>query len=165
MEIEYSNNIEFDDDIWQQFCESLDVISVSVKDEIVKKSHGVIKIMFEHMIKYVYNPSKQSTSWVGSIIDGYIILSKVGIDQVSKYVNNTELDSCYIEGRRKAEKEDKCNTIKNSPKARPYNWNLDILTNIDSIKEFLYMHYNYENVYPFDIEEYVEYRLKNAKRK
>lgn len=140
-------------------------VQESTKDDIIKKLQGPIKNMFEHMIKYVYNPQKQSTSWLGTIIDGYMILINTGLDKVYQYIDNNKLDSYYKDGRRKAESSDECNTINKSPKNRPYDWNLDLLTNIDAITNFLYMYYNYNNIYPFDIDEYINFRLKHEKPK
>lgn len=122
------------------------------KSDITSQLEGHIIVLFSHLIKYQYNPKKQTRSWIKTIITQYKDIQKLG-NKIYRYINDDMLDECYEYAYKDALKEDSKNVTSKTPKNRPYIWNIDLVTNIDSITNYLYTYYSYENVYPFDLED------------
>ena len=150
-ELEFFENDELDS-----------IEEASTQNNIREYAKGLIRTIFQHMIKYQYNQRKQSKSWVSTIIRDYKKLSEIDKHKLFKLVQIYILDEAYFEGRKLAIDEDDCNVIKKeSSEWRPYEWDLYFLTNIESIKEFLYTYQSNSMVYKFDLDECIERGLKS----
>ena len=126
--------LEFDDDV-----DLLDIISeASRQKEKINNIQNSIKTMFSHMIKYQYNPRRQTKSWVSTIIREYKNIISYSIKELNRYIDTDILDESYKNGRNEAVNEDEDNIIhKIAPKSRPYNWDLEFITSLDCIVDFL----------------------------
>ena len=148
-------------DFFENYDE-LDIVEeASKQDEIRNEAKSLIRTMFQHLIKYQYNPRKQSKSWVNTIVRDHKKLSNINKDKLFKLVQEYLLDEAYLEGRKLAIDEDDCNVIeKESPEWRPYDWDLYFLTNIESIREFLHTYHSNMMVYKFDVDDCIERGLR-----
>lgn len=155
----YFDNIDLLDEI--NLMEELDMIEESKRSDLGKICSN-ITILFSHLIKYQYNPRKQSVSWIDTIVTKYKQIQK---DTKSiKYITDSMLDDCYKAAYRDAVKENKNNVTSNTPKDRPYDWNINLVTNINNIRQYLNTYYSYENVYPFDVNDTIDHYLYNSKK-
>ena len=68
--------------------------------------------------------------------------------KLNKFITVEILNESYNSGRDEAISEDEDNVIENKSQIyRPYNWNIEFVTNINSIIDFLH---KYESDYRFD---------------
>ncbi len=142
MEEKVINEFDFFDD-----ADLLDIIEeVSKQKDLINDAKNSLKTIFCHMIKYQYNPRRQTKSWVATIIREYKLLSKM--KKLNKFITDEILNESYNNGRNEAISEDEDNVIENKSQIyRPYNWNIEFVTNINSIIDFLH---KYESDYRFD---------------
>jgi len=97
-------------------------------------------LVFGHMLKYQYQPFKQSASWIEIIV-------KKGIPEIQrclsvkkglrKRITSSDLDKWYNDGLKNiAIPETKGYNI-NFPEQRPEDWTLDNILDYEFIKNFL----------------------------
>lgn len=156
------------DELWNDPCidllESVDIIMErSDRKDSKKFLPGYIERLFEHLIKYQYNPRKQTKSWIETIVTKHKEILDCGNDLI-RYVDDQFLNTCYKKGYSDAVKESKNNVTRETPKDRPYDWNITFITNIELIREYLHTYYSYENVYPFDLDKTIDYHLYNSSK-
>ena len=113
-------------------------------DEISSRLTGA----FGHLLKYQYQPEKQSKSWIYSInrdIDEF----NVAISNNKNKRNKATSDQFFDEAYKRAIKEIAIKDTKDYnerkiefPKERPYEYNLQLITDRNSIKKFLMDNFN-----------------------
>lgn len=129
---------------------SEDAILESTKNE-VSFIESKIVLMFEHMLKHQYQPSRQGKSWNNTIFDAHKEIIKSGSISKSNVLNGIDLDKCYKEARNKAAKATNVNSI---PKQKPLEWDINFITNLNSIYEYLKYYYNPNATYNVDLDEF-----------
>lgn len=133
-----------------EFCDDLDLLDI-IEEMAISPSNS-IKNMFEHMIKYVCNPSKQTASWVNTIIRSYKELMAN-----RKNIKNIDLDKEYMKAYKDASK---LNNVPYELENRPYDWNLNSIMNINWISDFLHNNYNQNLTYQIDLDEKINSIIK-----
>lgn len=100
----------------ENLIEEIQAMGRSDKREI--KTRLIVLIM--HLLKWKYQPKKQSTSWIATINEQRRQIKVVLKDSPSlkPYIQN-EMDDCYQDARKDAEKETKL-SIKNFPIECPF---------------------------------------------
>lgn len=115
----------------------------------------------KHMIKYTYQPSRQSKSWIETITGAVEEIEseyKYNDKQIKKFINDN-IDKIYKNAVKEAKKDfakDNYKTI--ISEEVPQNWNYENLTNDKFIKDFLvnnvesynakkYLNNKYDDIY------------------
>lgn len=129
---------------------SEDAILEATKNDI-NIIESQIVLMFEHMLKHRYQPSRQGKSWNNTIFDAHKSIVSTGSISKSNVLNGIDLDKCYKEARNKAIKATNLNII---PKQRPLEWDINFITNLNSIYEYLKYYYNSNATYNVDLDEF-----------
>ena len=134
----------------------------STKDEI-NEVHSYIKRMFQHLLKYKYQPERQDRSWCDTIFKEYYNMMDTKYLNKTGVLNGINLDDCYTKARNEALKETNLsqNTI---PKQRPYEWDINFVMNYNMIVSYMEDCFNSAATYNFrskeDMREYMMNKLR-----
>ena len=125
------------------------------------KIEADLEKVFGHMLKYKYQPDKQTSSWIYSITSGGINEIKKIMDQgknrnknFKKYFeDNAKMDKIYQAGKEKVAEKDLKNGLKNAknseekkkiekalkdiPAERPQGWTFKNITDTEYMNKFL----------------------------
>ncbi len=118
------------------------------KDNDIDSAKSLTINEFEHMIKFMICKHDQDSSWVSSINNSAIYLSKQSRN-ILKELNNS-LDKCYVDGRKRAYNNLLHSNYKfftsASPETRPDDWTLELLSNRNSITKWMKENARSQNV-------------------
>lgn len=143
----------------------LDILTeASNQKAFINDISNSIKTMFCHMIKYQYNPRRQTKSWVETIVREFNKLTEIEFKKLNRIIDDDLLNESYKDGRNEAINEDEDNIInKSSPLYRPYDWNIQLITQLELLVKFLKDNEYPYKLYPFDIQECINRGLKKRK--
>lgn len=155
---EFKNNDEY-----KTFLES-------VKDD-VNLLEKYTKQMFIHLIKWRYQPNRQSRSWIDSIRKSHYLIQEVlsGDDNIN-IINRINLQKIYEDVRKKAITEMNLDNSKNKnlekiipieiPTMSSYvrdmeylNWDWVFITNKEYIIDYLYVFHDPTGTYAIDLDK------------
>ena len=143
----FDDNFYFDD-----LLENANIILEATKHDI-KSAESQISRLFQHLLKYQYQPERQDKSWYDSIFGAYNEF--IDAEYKNNVINSIDLDKCFARARKEALKE---TGISPSliPTQKPYEWNIDFITDIDKIINYLRFYYNKNATYNIDLEKYLK---------
>ena len=113
---------------------------VAVLLEMAKSDEREFKSFYRrmllHLLKYKYQPEKQSRSWIESILDSRSELSVFYSDKSLIKTVSGDLLNQYIDAKRKASRETG-KSISVFPENIPVDWSLENIVDYDFIIKFL----------------------------
>lgn len=136
--------------------ENLSNITEAVKDEI-KTAESYIELIFTHLLKYKYQPQRQSRSWYNTFFKTYKNIVKNKNMSKTNVINGIDLDECYKVARDNASRETFL-PLDTFPEQKPNNWDINFIMNINLIIEFLKDNHNRDATYNIDLDEYIKYK-------
>ena len=102
-----------------------------------------------HMLKYVYQPVKQSGFWIDSIRDSHRHLVEMVDDKSLMRVVLQDLSKCYFKARRFAAGETRL-PLSTFPVECPSEWTIENITDYDFLDDFLV-----KNAYSEEAKKYL----------
>jgi hypothetical protein len=109
---------------------------------------SIIGTLFCHILKFIYQPTRQSRSWVDSIKNSYvdimtIIYSKKTRGEARKEINKPDfMDKAFSTGLNKFNHD----THMGLNISRPYNWDINFVQDKEAIKSILYEKANSDKI-------------------
>lgn len=114
-----------------------DLVEGSVKDETDKSKSQLIRL-YKHMLKFQYQPYRQTRSWLNTIRNASKELDNtIGTRKnIENRLTNDIIDSCYEDATIDAATE--TGLARNDfPKYRPNDWTLENIRNPEYIKKYI----------------------------
>ena len=142
-------------EFYEDYLDLLDIVNLEMA---IRPESSLINMM-EHMLKYKYNKSKQTASWISTITRSYYELISNNKIKISDF----ELDQLYQESYKRASKENKLPLeLKNN---KPEDWTIKSLTDEKFIRDFLNDNRNPNPIYYIEIDKFFNSNTKNNKKK
>ena len=105
--------------------------------------------LYAHMLKFEFQPNRQTKSWISTIKDSSNQISNIlRRKTVKNRITYDILESCYNSGVDWASKETGI-PVKNFPKHIPDDWTLDNITDKEFIKNFIYLRLQTEEAHRY----------------